>query len=643
MLNALFIAGKSRLHRLRLPGAGSLRGAVERSVRRDLRRRRSERGSVAVTALIFMTLIIGGSLGAIDLARHNAAQLRLNNALDAAVISAGRNLANYTPVNGRIQEEQWVEDARAFFRANMPDGYLGSTVDTDRVEVTYSEQRGGLNNRYLISQTVDMRATGRLPLLSTGYMGISSMSLTSENQAIRRNRSDLEVVLVLDNTGSMREQNRLSTLKTASKDLIGTVLGAAELGSSRAFVGLVPFDHVVNVGNNEFTRQWLRPPFNNHPFVTSGNWNGCIAEPRPGDRTEADITRPGMQPGNFLPLVSEITWSPIQVLGVNSSKSSPPNIPTGARILPDSTSVSLSNNAVGPPSVVRVSNQDRLELSFFLNPAYCPRHRTVQFLTDNQRQLELAVDAMVEEGHTAIPTGILWGWRMLDAGWNQSWSNQTVELADGSISRMPRPPHRDLNKVMVLLTDGANIVQDFQSTAQTQRLEDFRLHFTYEEGGTERVQTGHGSRSSCEAAGHTWETIFFFFGRCYQTISTVTRGNATYTETNQTISDNRSGSARDRDPRMTSLHLGSENINPYGRITNEQHLDNLTLDLCANVKRQGIQIYTVALGNTISTAVRNMMMACASPNGFYDSRNTSDLPMVFASIAGALMELRLTK
>ncbi len=624
MLKSAFIKSRNRLHSARL-------------------HRRRERGSVTVTALLFLTIIIGGSLGAIDLARHNAAQLRLNNALDAAVISAGRNLANYTPVNGLIEDEQWVEDARAFFRANMPDGYLGSTVRTRDVDVRYSEQRGGLNNRYLIAQTVNMSATGELPLLSTGYMGITSMSLNSENEAIRRNRSDLEVVLVLDNTGSMREQNRLSTLKTASKDLIGTVLGAADLGSSRAFVGLVPFDHVVNVGNNEFTRQWLRPPFNNHPFVTSGNWNGCIAEPRPGDRTEADITQPGMQPGNFVPLASEITLSPIQVLGVNSAKSNPPNIPADARIVPESTSVTLSDNAVGPPSVVRVSNQDRLEVSFFLNPSYCPRNRTVQFLTDDQRRLETAVDAMVEEGHTAIPTGILWGWRMLDPGWSGSWSNQTVELADGSVSSMPRPPHRDLNKVMVLLTDGANIVQDFTSIAQTQRNADYRLNFVYEQSSTERVSTNHSSRSSCEAAGHSWEVIFFFFGRCYQTITTNTRANASYTETGQTLADTRSGNARDRDPRMTSLHLGSESINPYGTITNERHLDRLTLDLCANVKRQGIQIYTVALGNTIPTAVRNMMMSCASPNGFYDSRNTSDLPIVFASIAGALMELRLTK
>src|SRR5690606_20089757 len=68
--------------------------------------------------------------------------------------------------------------------------------------------------------------------------------------------------------------------------------------------------------------------------------------------------------------------------------------------------------------------------------------------------------------------------------------------------------------------------------------------------------------------------------------------------------------------------------------------------LCTNVKTDGngIKIYTVTLGDDLPASARDLMRECSSGAGYYyNAQNVEDLPQVFASIAGALTELRLTR
>ena len=74
--------------------------------------------------------------------------------------------------------------------------------------------------------------------------------------------------------------------------------------------------------------------------------------------------------------------------------------------------------------------------------------------------------------------------------------------------------------------------------------------------------------------------------------------------------------------------------------------DSYMAELCNNVKNDGngIRIYAVTLGADVSNSAKTLMRHCASGPGYYfDAKNVQDLPSVFASIAGALTELRLTE
>lgn len=59
----------------------------------------------------------------------------------------------------------------------------------------------------------------------------------------------IEVVMVLDNTGSMGSSNKLADMKTAARDMVD-ILFDGEATSSTVKVGLVPFSGAVNIGNN---------------------------------------------------------------------------------------------------------------------------------------------------------------------------------------------------------------------------------------------------------------------------------------------------------------------------------------------------------------------------------------------------------
>ena len=577
-----------------------------KNIQAGRRKRHGQRGSVAVTSILFLTLIIGGSLGAIDLARHNIAQQRLSNALDAAVISAGRNLGNFTPRDHEYVDDQWVKDAHDFFYANMPESFLGARFPEDALTINYEEIRSEGDVRHRIGQQISMSAHANLPLISTGYLGVTSMKLGAANQALRRNRSDLEVVLVMDNSGSMdtrdkgSSKTRMAHLKDASNLLVDMVLGAAEANeNTRTFIGLVPFTHVVNVGNSAITQAWLTPgtPSWRASYFVKDVWKGCITEPRPGGLPLADVAGTGNGPGNFRPLYHDRSSN----LSVSHAPNSNAN-KLEATFTPDKEGYWRPNrmDQPGGPYKVPTRRNDRsLTLYYLTNPGMCNDSLRVRFLTDQSEELNNSIDSMYSEGGTAVPAGLLWGWRMLHPTWSGHWGGRKVALEDGGSAAMPRPPHRDLTKVLILLTDGANSVAGGITTD-----EGFTYSVSYHDsGGTKRTLNdrtiGHEQRVS-----------------------------------NHLINNH------------NSLNDTAAELTPDGGDSTAR-LDAFTRQLCNNIKNPddtyvpgGIKIYTIALGPASDAG---LMRDCASPNGFYNASNVNNLTSAFASIAGDLMELRLTK
>jgi uncharacterized protein YegL len=67
----------------------------------------------------------------------------------------------------------------------------------------------------------------------------------------------LRVALVLDNTGSMSNYNKIGALKTASQNLV-TQLSALAQSNGDVYISVVPFTVDVNVGTSNVGASWLR-------------------------------------------------------------------------------------------------------------------------------------------------------------------------------------------------------------------------------------------------------------------------------------------------------------------------------------------------------------------------------------------------
>ncbi len=264
------------------------------------RLRRDQRGAVALTFLTTSAIMIMGTLGAIDLARYNIAESRLQNAVDATSISAGQALSAWDPAVSS-DKTAWTNYAGAFFAANMPDGYLDSDITAETIkqgiEYCTADPAGAITcpsqataGTPVSAQYVKIDARGRLPLLSVGFLKVASLPLGANNQAIRRLKNNTEIVLALEDSQYTGSDN--ANIQDAARKLVAAALGAMNLDASAEAqgirVGIVPFSAMVRMNpdgpQTPNAKNWVKTVAKDlgvNGYVQSGNWLGCVSEPYP--------------------------------------------------------------------------------------------------------------------------------------------------------------------------------------------------------------------------------------------------------------------------------------------------------------------------------------------------------------------------
>lgn len=75
----------------------------------------------------------------------------------------------------------------------------------------------------------------------------------------------------------------------------------------------------------------------------------------------------------------------------------------------------------GPYKVPTRYDRNHLMLYYLTNPGMCNDSLKSQFLTDDIDELKDSIEKMYAEGGTAVPAGLLWGWRMLHPAWSGHW------------------------------------------------------------------------------------------------------------------------------------------------------------------------------------------------------------------------------
>jgi len=214
-----------------------------------------QRGGVAPIFALAIVPIIGLVGAAVDYSRGNAARTAMQAALDATALMLSRDVAGMDPT-------QVSAKATSFFNAQF-----------NRPEVTNLQANGVLSSPQQGSFILDVTASGTVPTTFTRLLGQQKLDISSSAQ-VKWGVKKLELALVLDNTGSMANHDKLVQLKAASHNLLTTLQTAAkQLGDVK--VAIIPFDKIVNIGTGYAGQSWVDYSVHN---IQQAQWEGCVQD-----------------------------------------------------------------------------------------------------------------------------------------------------------------------------------------------------------------------------------------------------------------------------------------------------------------------------------------------------------------------------
>ncbi|MEM9578792.1 MAG: pilus assembly protein TadG-related protein [Pseudomonadota bacterium] len=198
--------------------------------RRLTRFSREEDGALTIFAsfMILMMLMICGI--AVDLMQNEMMRTRVQNTLDRAILAA-------SDLEQPLPPEDVVDDY--FAKAGMSD-FLGD------VQITPGAALPTTNFRIVTAQ-----ARTRTPSIYMAMTGIDSLPVYAGGTA-EETIENTEISLVIDISGSMRNNSKMTNLRVAAKEFIDIVLeGDAPKTTS---LNIIPYAGQVNPGPTVFDR-----------------------------------------------------------------------------------------------------------------------------------------------------------------------------------------------------------------------------------------------------------------------------------------------------------------------------------------------------------------------------------------------------
>ena len=229
-----------------------------RKVQRALRRAvRDESGNITILfAFLIVPLVLFAGF-AVDYSRASLANTTLQNAADSAVLALARTDTTNT--------DQLKATAAQFMGSMVPEWY-----DFEVTSVTRDD--GALS----------LTAVGEIPAGISGAVGFKALEQSVSAEVVW-GTGQLEVALVLDNTGSMAQLGRMTELKKAANALLDEI-ATSEPGLVK--VAIVPFDVNVRVATSYKTASWFKTEWWVNWF-----WQGCLTDrDQPNDVSDAAVT-----------------------------------------------------------------------------------------------------------------------------------------------------------------------------------------------------------------------------------------------------------------------------------------------------------------------------------------------------------------
>jgi Flp pilus assembly protein TadG len=276
----------------------------------------NRRGSVAPLAALAIVPLIGAVGAAIDYSRANAARTAFQAALDSTALALSKTAASES--NAELQTAASLIFKAEFHRDDVKDV---------TVTAAFSSTAGS---------TLTLTGTGTIATDFGSFVGVDNIHFTAASTSTWGN-TRLRVALVLDNTGSMSSDDKMTALKTASQNLL-TQLQNAATSPDDVYVSIVPFNKDVNVGASNGGESWLRwdlweasngtcsnswyhsqSSCSSHggvwtPATDHSSWNGCVT-----DRDQNyDTTNDAPTAGATLYPAEQYSSCPAQLMGLSN-------------------------------------------------------------------------------------------------------------------------------------------------------------------------------------------------------------------------------------------------------------------------------------------------------------------------------------
>jgi Flp pilus assembly protein TadG len=544
---------------------------------------RREDGAVAYFSLVifFIMFLIGGM--AVDLMRYEHTRVTLQQTMDRSVL-AGASLQQTLSPSAVVSDY--------FAKAG-----LSAYLDTSSITVTQT----------LNSRNVKAKASAVSYNIFMDMLGVTELVAPAAAAAEQR-RTNVEVVLVLDISGSMGDVSgtttKIAALKTAAKSFVDTVL--ANDTENRISIAIVPYNAQVNMSAS------LRAKYNatyNHG-VTNIN---CLEVP-------------------------SSTYS-----SLNLSRT----LATPMYSHADNTSGTTRNTSFQAVSKNGIAAQQ-------CDPKTEPQ---IMLPSNDKNALKAKVDGLIAEGNTSIMLGMRWGVALLDPG-ARTMFNEFIGSGEISSNFTGRPfdyTDPDKMKVIILMTDGEhvahNIVKDAYKTG---------ISPIWRSNADGNFSIRHTTGRPTGITNEFWVPHLCISTNCKDGINTAeawqatawnSGGGATQQTWEQVWSNVRvqwvawqlygralGNSATDRDNKYNAI-LG----NMVGTYASASTMDTMLQQSCSLTKAQGVVVYGIAFEAPANGQTQISNCSSSPKSNYFFNATGLNISAVFQTIASNISQLRLTQ
>jgi Flp pilus assembly protein TadG len=350
----------------------------------------SRGGNVAITFALAALPVIGSVGFAVDYSHANSVKAAMQAALDSTALMLAKDAAT-------VSDSTLQANALNYFKTL----FTRPEAQNITVSATYTTSGGS---------RVVVNGAATVPTAFLGIIGYNNITVNGSSTTARGS-TRLRVALVLDNTGSMSDDGKMTALKSATKGLLTQLKGAAS-NDGDVYVSIIPFSKDVNIGAANYAGSYIdwtdwdtaNSSSNSNTFCINGwLWNGS-------------------------------SFSYVVTCPTSSSAHSAWNgciTDRGGSSAPDSNNYDQKVTAPGPAAA-----------SKFLAEQYDQCPVAMMELNYNWTAMNNLVDSMQPNGSTNQPIGLVWGWQSLVGG--------------GPLTAPAKDSNYTYKDVIILLSDGLN-------------------------------------------------------------------------------------------------------------------------------------------------------------------------------------------